>query len=141
MKRHEAIISEPPESLSGSSKLPRVLNRNPGLFFHAVAAEGLGIGQLSESHLGVMEKEYESLRRRKAYREPRLIHRFLLSDLAPFLKSTPRRAGFRNKLQPGYGRGGGVPRIRKPANQALQDPGEEREGLPFLDNAYIFDGY
>jgi DNA primase len=43
--------------------------------------------QTSEPHIQIIEKEYEALRRRKAYQEPRITHRFSHSDLASYLKT------------------------------------------------------
>jgi hypothetical protein len=54
----------------------------------------LGLGQLSEPHLQAIGREYEDLRRRKAYQEPRLTHRFVQSDLASALKTAPHELGF-----------------------------------------------
>jgi hypothetical protein len=49
----------------------------------------MALGQLSESHLEAIRKEYEALRRRKSYREPRLVRKFFPSDLTSFLKTAP----------------------------------------------------
>ena len=54
----------------------------------------MGLGELSEPHLQAIGREYEALRRRKAYQEPRLTHRFVQSDLTPSLKTAPRELGF-----------------------------------------------
>jgi hypothetical protein len=54
----------------------------------------LGLGQLSEPQLQAIGREYEALRRRKAYQEPRLTHKFAQSDLASSLKTAPRELGF-----------------------------------------------
>jgi uncharacterized OsmC-like protein len=54
----------------------------------------LAIGELSDSHLGVIEREYEALRRRRAYQEPRLAQQFHLADLSDFLKTAPSELRF-----------------------------------------------
>jgi hypothetical protein len=61
----------------------------------------MALGQVSESHLQAIEREYEGLRRKKAYQEPRLTHRLFLSDLAPFLKAAPGELGL-GQLRPGH---------------------------------------